>query len=105
MSGTLVEQGATVLCSHGGQATPTAPNPRVRLGGASAVGLSAPWTVAGCPLPPSAGGPCVTALWSAGTARVTSMGQPLVVRTGTATCTPTGVPVQVVMTQVRVSAS
>ena len=105
MAGTLVQQGATVLCSHGGQATPTTPNPRVRLSGAFAVSLAAPWTVAGCPLPPNAGGPCVTAMWSAGTVRVRSLGQPLVVRTGTATCAPTGVPVQVVVTQVRVTAS
>jgi hypothetical protein len=103
--GTLVQQGATVLCSHGGQVTPTAPNPRVRLSGALAVSLAAPWTVAGCPLPPNAGGPCVTAMWSAGTVRVRSVGQPLVVQTGTATCAPTGAPVQVVVTQVRVRAS
>lgn len=105
MGGTLVQQGASVLCSHGGQAGPTVPNPRVRLGGASAVSLGAPWTVAGCPLPPNAGGPCVTAAWSSGTVRVRSMGRPLVVQGGTATCTPTGVPTQVVVTQVRVRAS
>ena len=105
MAGTLVQQGATVLCSHGGQATPTTPNPRVTPVRAAAVSLAAPWTVAGCPLPPNAGGPCVTAMWTAGTVRVRSSGQPLVVRTGTATCVPTGVPVQVVVTQVRVTAS
>lgn len=105
MAGTLAQQGASVLCSHGGQANPTTPNPRVRLGGAAAVSLPAPWTVAGCPLLPSAGGPCVTAMWTAGTVRVTSLGQPLVVQTGTATCTPTGVPLHVASTQVRVTAS
>jgi hypothetical protein len=105
VAGTLVQQGATVSCSHGGQASPTVANPRVRFGGAAAVALAAPWTVAGCPLPPNAGGPCVTAMWSAGTVRVRSMGQPLVVQTGTATCAPTGVPVLVVTTQMRVTAS
>ena len=105
MPGRLVQQGATVLCSHGGQATPTAPNPRVRMGGAAALSLSAPWTVAGCPLPPVSGGPCATATWTAGTVRVRSSGQPLVVQTGTATCVPTGVPLQVTLTQLRVQAS
>ncbi|MBI4939648.1 MAG: hypothetical protein HY830_02740 [Actinobacteria bacterium] len=105
MAGTLVQHGASVLCTHGGQASPTAPNPRVRLGGASAVSLTPPWTVAGCPFPPNSGGPCVTAMWTAGTVRVTSMRQPLVVRSGSATCTPTAVPLQVAATQVRVTAS
>lgn len=105
MAGTLVQQGASVLCTHGGRATPTAPNPRVRLGGAAAVSLTPPWTVAGCPFPPNSGGPCVTAMWTAGTVRVTSMRQPLVVRSGSATCTPTAVPLQVAATQVRVTAS
>jgi hypothetical protein len=105
VTGTLVQQGASVLCSHGGQANPTAPAPRVRLGGAPAVSLTPPWTVAGCPFPPNSGGPCVTATWTTGTVRVTSMGQPLVVRSGGATCTPTGVPLQVTATQMRVTAS
>jgi len=101
----LVQQGATVLCSHGGQAQPTAPNPRVTLSGQSAVSLSAPWTVAGCPFPPNSGGPCVTATWTAGTVRVTSSGEPLVVQGGSATCVPTGVPLSVSVAQPRVSAS
>ncbi|GAA2758334.1 hypothetical protein [Actinopolymorpha rutila] len=103
--GFLVQQGATVICGHGGQATPTAPNPRVLLGGTSSVTLSAPWTVAGCPLPPNAGGPCTTATWTTGTVRVLSGGQPLVVQGGSATCVPTGVPLTVVVAQLRVQAS
>ena len=35
MPGPLLHLGATVLCSHGGQATPTAPNPRVLVSAAS----------------------------------------------------------------------
>ena len=93
MAGTLVQQGATVLCSHGGQAQPTAPNPRVTPGRAPAVSPAAPWTVAGCPLPPNAGGPCVTAMWTAGTVRVrSSWASRSSSPTGTATCVPTGVP-------------
>ncbi len=103
--GQLVQQGATVLCSHGGQASPTVPSPRVKLSGAAAVPLSPPWTVAACPFPPNSGGPCATASWTVGTVRVTSMGQPLVLSTGAATCVPTGVPLQVVVSQVRVSAT
>jgi hypothetical protein len=101
----LAQQGATVLCSHGGQAQPTAPNPRVSLSGQAALSLPAPWTVAGCPFPPNSGGPCTTATWTAGTVRVTSSGQPLVVQNGSATCVPTGVPLTVAAVQPRVTAS
>jgi hypothetical protein len=105
MGDPLVQQGATVVCAHTGQAKPTVPNPRVKLGGASAVSLSAPWTISGCSLPTNAGGPCATATWTSGTVRVRSLGQPLVVQSGMATCVPTGVPLQVTVAQVRVKAS
>lgn len=105
MPGFLVHQGAVVLCSHGGQAQPTLPNPRVTVSAQATVALSAPYTIAGCGLPPNAGGPCVTALWTSGTVRVTSMGQPLVIQGGTATCVPTGVPLMVTTTQIRVRAA
>lgn len=102
MPGPAVQQGAGVLCAHGGQAQPSVPSPRVRLSGAAAVTTTAPWLVAGCPFPPVSGGPCVTATWAAGSVRVTSMGQPLVIQGGFATCVPTGVPLTVVTSQPRV---
>ena len=105
MSGKLVHAGAVVMCAHAGQATPPTTNPRVKVGGQPTVMLPVPWTIAGCPYPPASGGPCATALWSVGTVRVTSMGQPLVLSTGTATCAPTGVPLTVAAVQPRVSAT
>lgn len=105
MPGPLVQQGASVLCAHAGQAQATVPNSRVLLGGAASVQLAAPWTVAGCPLPPNAGGPCATASWTSGSVRVTSQGQPLVLQSGSATCVPTGVPLTVLVVQPRVRAS
>jgi hypothetical protein len=105
MPGFLVQQGATVLCAHAGQAQPTAPNPRVKVAGQATVLLTAPWTVAGCPLPPPSGGPCATAQWTAGTTRVTSLGQPLVIQGGSSICAPTGVPLTVAVVQPRVRGS
>lgn len=105
MPGNLLHSGAVVMCAHAGQATPTAPNPRVMVGGQPTVMLSVPWTIAACPFPPVSGGPCVTAMWSVGTTRVTSQGQPLVLSTGVATCAPTGVPLTVAVVQPRVSAT
>jgi hypothetical protein len=104
MAGFLLHQGATVMCSHGGQALPTAPNPRVMVSGQPTALLSVPWTIAGCPftVPPPL--PCVTGQWVVGTIRVTSNGQPLVVQTGQAICIPTGTPLIPIAMQTRVAA-
>src|SRR5215510_6764926 len=106
MPGFLLHVGATVLCSHGGQAQPTVPNPRVLVSSQPTVLLTAPYVVAGCalPPPPAANGPCVTAQWLVGTTRVLSNGQPLLVTSSQAICAPTGTPLLIVLTQLRVSA-
>ena len=106
MPGFLVHVGAQVLCSHGGQAQPTVPNPRVLVSGQPTALITTPYVVAGCalPPPPAANGPCVTAQWVTGTTRVLSNGQPLVVQSSQAICAPTGTPLLIIVTQPRVSA-
>ena len=104
MPGFLLHVGAVVLCSHGGQAQPTVPNPRVLVSGQPTVTMTAPYVIAGCALPPPAGGPCVTAQWLVGTTRVLSNGQPLLVQSSQAICAPTGTPLIITVTQPRVSA-
>ncbi len=106
MPGFLLHVGAQVLYSHGGQATPTAPNPRVTVSGQPTVLITAPYVVAGCtlPPPPAANGPCVMAQWVTGTTRVTSNGQPLLVQSSQAIAVPTGTPLIIVATQTRASA-
>lgn len=104
MPGFLLHQGATVLCSHGGQATPTAPNPRVLVSGQPTVLLSVPWVVAGCPLVPPPMPPCATGQWILGTLHVISNGQPLVVQSGQGVSIPNGTPLIPVAMQTRVSA-
>lgn len=107
MPGFLVHVGATVLCSHGGQAQPTTPNARVLVNGTPTALITAPYVVAGCtfPPPPAANGPCITAQWTTGTTRVLSNGQPLVVQSSTAICAPTGTPLMITVTQTRVTAT
>lgn len=107
MPGLLIDAGASVLCSHGGKATPTAPFPRVTLSGAPVVTLTAPYVVAGCalPPPPAANGPCVSAQWLSGAMRVFAGGAPVLLQSGASVCAPTGTPLMVVMTQLRVSGS
>jgi hypothetical protein len=107
MPGPLLHVGATVLCSHAGQATPTAPAPRVLLNGQPAVTISCTYAVAGCSMPPpSAGnGPCVTAQYSTSATRVMTGGQPLLLQDSQATCVPTGTPLMATVVQTRVIGS
>jgi hypothetical protein len=78
MPGPVLHVGATVLCSHGGQANPTAPVPRVLVNGQPVTTIAAPYAVVGCPFTPANGGngPCVTGQWVVGAARVMALGQP-----------------------------
>jgi hypothetical protein len=103
MPGFLLHFGATVLCSHAGQAQPTVVNPRVMVSGQPTVTLPGPWVVAGCalPPPPAANGPCVTAQFVTFATRVLSNGQPLLLLDSQAICAPTGTPLMIVMTQLR----
>jgi hypothetical protein len=105
--GMLLHQGATVLCMHAGQAQPTVPNPRVRVGGQPVVTQSAPYTVAGCPFttPAAVPLPCVTAQWVTGALRVRAGGVPVLLQDSQAVCAPNGTGVNILVTQVRVKGS
>jgi hypothetical protein len=104
--GFLLHMGATVLCAHGGQAMPTAPSPRVLTGGQPVATQPPPYTVVGCPfVPPGGNGPCVTAQWVVAALRVTTGGQPVLLQDSQAICAPTGTPLNVVLTQLRVRGS
>jgi hypothetical protein len=106
MPGTLLHLGATVLCAHGGQAQPTVPNPRVLVSGQPTVTIASPYVVAGCAMPPptAGNGPCITAQWLTAATRVLSNGQPLLLLDSQAICAPTGTPLIVATTQLRVTA-
>jgi hypothetical protein len=106
MPGFVLHVGASVLCSHGGQAQPAVPNPRVTVSAQPTVTIAAPWLVAGCalPPPPAANGPCVSAQFVTAATRVTSNGQPLLLFDSQAICAPTGTPLLVLASQMRVTA-
>lgn len=106
MPGFVLHVGASVLCSHAGQAQPTTPNPRVMVSGQPTVTIAAPWLIAGCalPPPPGANGPCVSAQFVTAATRVTSSGQPLLLFDSQAICVPTGTPLLVVASQMRATA-
>ncbi len=103
MSGPLLHIGATVTCSHGGQAVPTTPSARVLLSGQPAVAQASPWTVAGCGFtPPTGNGPCVSATFVVAATRVLIDGVPAVLQSSTSICAPTGTPLIPVQAQTRV---
>ena len=103
MSGPLLHLGATVTCTHGGQALPTTPSTRVLVSGQPAVSQASPWTVAGCGfVPPGGNGPCVSATYVAAATRVLIEGLPAVLQSSTSVCTPTGTPLIPVQAQTRV---
>jgi hypothetical protein len=97
--------GATVLCSHAGQAIPVAPFPRVLLSGQPIVTLTCSYTVAGCALSGSGSPPCVTGQWVVGATRVTAGGAPVVTMASQSVCTAPGTPLVPVVAQTRVLAT
>ncbi|CAD6542983.1 hypothetical protein LMG27952_03967 [Paraburkholderia hiiakae] len=105
MPGPVLHMGATVLCTHGGSALPTAPVPRVLVSGQPVATIAAPWAVAGCPFVSPAPGPCATGQWTLGATRVSALGQPLAIQSGVSLCAPTGTPLVPVVVQTRVVAT
>lgn len=106
MPGPLLHLGATMICAHGGQATPGAPFPRVTVGGQPVVTLSSPYMVAGCAfVPPSGNGPCVTAQFVTSATRVMAGGAPVLLQDSVSVCTPTGTPTTAIVVQPRVIGS
>ena len=105
MPAPVLQLGATVLCSHAGQATPLTPFPRVLLSGQPAVTLTSPYAIAGCALTGTPSPPCVTGQWLLGATRVMAGGVPLATLAGQSTCIPTGTPMLPVVAQMRVLAT
>ena len=106
MPGPILHMGATVLCSHGGQAIPTVPSPVVMVSGMPIATIAAPYSIAGCAfVPPADNGPCVTGQWIEGATMVLSQGQPVAIMTGVSACVPTGTPMMPVMAQTLVQAT
>lgn len=103
MPGPLLHVGATVMCTHGGQAQPTVPNPRVMVSGQPTVQMTAPYVIAGCPFMTGTNPmPCVTGQWTVAATRVFSGGQPLVLMDSQSICTPNGTPMMPTVVQTRV---
>lgn len=104
MPGTLLHMGATVICSHGGNAQPATPAARVLVVGQPVVVQPVPYVVAGCPFNVSGTPvPCVTAQWVTGSTRILCNGMPVLLIDSQAITTPNGTPLQIINTQTRVT--
>lgn len=105
MPGPILHLGAAITCAHGGQALPTASNPKVLLSGQPVVTMPAPYSVAGCPFVSGSNPlPCVTASWVSSSISVFSNGQPVLLMDSQAITAPNGVPLLVSVAQTRVIA-
>ena len=105
MPAPILHLGATVLCSHAGQATPLAPFPRVLVSSQPVVTLTSPYAIAACALTGTPNPPCVTGQFVVGAARVLAGGAPVVTMVGSSVCVPTGTPLLPVVSQVRALAT
>jgi hypothetical protein len=103
MPGFLLHVGASVQCVHGGQAQPTATNPRVTVSGQPIVTQPIPYLIAGCQFNTGSPVPCVTAQWITAATRVTANGQPVLLLDSQSICAPNGTPLVILVTQTRVT--
>lgn len=103
MPGFLLHLGATVLCAHvPGQATPVVTNPRVKVGGQPIVTQTSQYVIASCGQLTIPAPACATAQWITAATRVRASGVPVLLQDSQAMCVPTGTPLNIVVTQVRV---
>lgn len=106
MASFVLNQGATVLCAHGGTAKPLSANPRVMVSGDPVVTMANAYVIANCPLPPppAANGPCAIARFTTASTRVRILGTPVLLKDNASVCAPTGTSLLTTATQTRVSA-
>lgn len=105
MPAPILHLGATVLCTHAGQAVPLAPFPRVMVSAQPVVTLTSPYGIAGCALTGTVVPPCVIGQFVMGAARVLAGGVPVVTLMGQSVSVPTGTPMLPLVAQTRVLAT
>jgi hypothetical protein len=105
MPAPILHLGATVPCTHAGQATPLAPFPRVMLSAQAVVTVMSPYAIAQCRLTGTPTAPCATGQFVMGAARVLAGGAAVATLMSQSVCVPTGTPMLPTMAQTRVLAT
>ncbi|MCA9635795.1 MAG: hypothetical protein KC420_07155 [Myxococcales bacterium] len=97
MPGYLLNKAASVMCSHGATAMPTAVSTRVKIDGQPAVLQPGSWTVSGCPSQPPPNGPGMdtSGTFSSGSTRVKIEGKPVLLADSQSTAAATGTPLTI----------
>lgn len=100
----LLTKGATGTCSHGGNATPIAGNPRVKVAGSAVLTMASQFSIAACPNNPSGVSPlpCVIAMFTSAANRVKVMNMPVLLSSSSTTNLPTGASTKITEPQTRV---
>lgn len=80
----LLTHATLMACPHGGRLSFAATGPRVFASGAAILTADAVASITGCPVPLPA--TCVTAQWSAGSARVLVGGRPVLLSGSAGSC-------------------
>ena len=101
----VLDDRSVLTCAHQGKVQLKPSGRKVTIEGSAVLTGADVLAVSACTLPPAAGGPCKTASFATAATRVTVSGQPVLVSSGVATCSPTTTPVSVVRTQSRVKAT
>lgn len=105
MPAPILHLGATVLCSHAGQALPMSPFPRVLVSAQPVVTLASPYAIAGCALTGTPVPPCLTGQFVMGAARHRPARAPVATLASQSVCVPTGTPMLPLAAQTRVLAT
>jgi hypothetical protein len=105
MPSPILHLGATVSCTHAGQATPTAPFPRVLVSAQAVVTVMSPYAIVQCRLTGTPTAPCATGQFVTGAARVLAGGAAVATLMSESVCVPTGTSMLPTMAQTRVIAT
>lgn len=83
----ILQLGCTIQCPHGGTATVSNTNIRLKVGGNYALLVTDTYTIAGCPFTVGTSPhPCVTIQWTAHAQRVKVNGNPVLLQTSVGLC-------------------
>lgn len=102
MGAPIITQQTTVMCGHGGSATPAPSQVRVKISGALAAVATDVYSVAGCALTGTGTPPCVVLQWLMPAMRVKVQGVPVLLNGSMPMATGPGI---VIPGQVRVMAT
>ncbi len=103
MSGYFLHVGASVMCSHGGQAQATSSNSRVKVSSQAVVTQTDSYSVSGCPyVQGTVPSPCVNAQWVSAATRVKAGGLPVLLKDSSSVSIPNGTSLNITSTQTRV---